>query len=141
VADIYEADTWAGMIFALVLLWAAFGIIRDALQVLSDATPTDVDMVEIRAELLDIPAVTDVHHLHARTISGPVRTLSGHMVLDDLSAAPAVLDAAKLILEDEHGFSLTTLQLEPTDLHESDPSQLEPDESHRSSDGGHPHAG
>lgn len=139
VADIYEADTWAGMIFALVLLWAAFGIIRDALQVLSDATPTDVDMVKVRTELLGIAGVTDVHHLHARTISGPVRTFSGHVVLDNLSNAPAVLDAAKQILEDEHGFSLTTLQLEPTDLHESNPSALEPDETHRSKGDGHPH--
>ncbi len=140
VADIYEADTWAGMIFALVLLWAAFGIIRDALRVLSDATPTDVDMMEVRTELLGIAGVTDVHHLHARTISGPVRTFSGHVVLDNLSNAPAVLDAAKQILEDEHGFSLTTLQLEPTDLHESNPTALEPDETHRSNGDGHPHA-
>lgn len=137
VADIYEADTWAGMIFALVLLWAAFGIIRDALQVLSDATPTDIDMLTIRAELRGIPGVTDVHHLHARTISGPVRTFSGHIVVEDLGASSRVLDEAKQVLEVEHGFSLTTLQLETSGLRESDPLQLEPDDDRRSGEPGH----
>ena len=36
VAQIYVADAWAGIIFAFVLLWAAWGIVRDAFNILTD---------------------------------------------------------------------------------------------------------
>lgn len=125
VAGIFEADTWAGMVFAVVLLWAAYGIVRAALRVLIDATPDDVDLDEARSALLAIPGVRATHHLHARTVTGGIRTFTGHLVVDDLSQHQRILEAAKKILDEGYGFSLSTLQIEGEGLAEGDPAELE----------------
>lgn len=125
IAEIYEADTWAGMVFAIVLLYAAYGIVRDALRVLVDATPDDIDLDAVRVSLLGIPGVQSTHHLHSRTVTGGVRTFTGHLVVDDAADHQKILEAAKGILDEEHGFTLSTLQIEVEGLKESDPTALE----------------
>lgn len=125
VAEIYEADTWAGMVFAVVLLWAAYGIVRDALRILVDATPHGTDIEVIRGRLLDISGVQSSHHLHVRTVTGSIKTFSGHLVVTDQADPDAVLRVAKQVLDDEFGLSLSTIQVERQGLVENDPSELE----------------
>jgi cobalt-zinc-cadmium efflux system protein len=125
VAGIYQADTWAGMIFALVLLWAAYGILRDAFRVLVDATPTAVDLEEVAASLLRIPGVTSTHHLHVRTVAGSIQTFSGHLVISDDASPTEVLTAAKSVVDDQLGISLSTIQIETDGLVEHDLVQLD----------------
>lgn len=125
IAQIYTADTWAGMAFAIVLLWAAYGITRDSLRILVDATPPDLDLERLRAALLAIPGVRDTHHLHVRTVTGQIRTFSGHVVIDDGASPTAVLQAAKAIVDEQFDLALSTIQIEPPELAEHDPTALE----------------
>ena len=125
VAEIYEADTWAGMVFAVVLLWAAYGIVRDALRVLVDATPEGTDIEVIRGRLLSISGVQSSHHLHIRTVTGSIKTFSGHLVVTDGADPDAVLQSAKQVLDDEFGLTLSTIQVEHEGLVEGDPPELE----------------
>ncbi len=125
VADIYEADTWAGMIFAVVLLYAAYGIVRDALRILVDATPSDTDLEQVAAGLEAIPGVRSTHHLHSRVVTGRLRTFSGHVVVDSTSDAMEVLAQAKDLLDTTYGFSLSTIQIEPQGFAEGDPPSIE----------------
>lgn len=123
--QIYVADAWAGILFAVILIWAAYGIIRDSFFILVDATPRDIDLVSVEKELLTIPGVIGVHHLHARVVSGDIKTFSGHVVVDDLSKAPEVLRQTKTILDEKYQFTLSTVQIEDTALSEADSHQLE----------------
>ena len=125
VAEIYEADTWAGMVFAVVLLWAAYGIVRDALRILVDATPKETDIEVIRGRLLSISGVQSSHHLHVRTVTGSIKTFSGHLVVTHDADPHAVLQSAKQILDDEFGLTLSTIQVEHEGLAEGDPPNLE----------------
>ena len=125
IGGIYEADTWAGMLFALVLLWAAYGIVRAALRVLVDATPDDIDLDAVRGSLLEIPGVRATHHLHSRSVTFGVRTFTGHLVVDDITGYQRILDEGKRVLDDVYGFSLSTLQIEGEAMKESDPAALE----------------
>jgi cobalt-zinc-cadmium efflux system protein len=125
IADIYEADTWAGMVFAIVLLWAAYGIVRDSLRILVDATPADVDLERLKTALLEIPGVQETHHLHVRTVTGQIRTFSGHLVIDDTASPTDALAAAKEVVDRQFEMALSTIQVEPAGLAEHDPSALE----------------
>src|SRR5215216_1969831 len=75
--EIYVADAWAGILFAVILTWAAYGIIRDSFMILVDATPRDIDLAQVERELLAIPSVVSAHHFHARTIAGHIKTFNG----------------------------------------------------------------
>jgi cobalt-zinc-cadmium efflux system protein len=149
VADIYEADTWAGLVFAVVLFVAAYGIVRDSLRILVDAAPRGHDVDAIRLSLLAIPGVRSAHHLHARTVTGQITTFGAHLVVDDGVDRQRVLDAAKQTLDRDHGFSLSTIQIETDTTAENDPAALEyQDEGRPPTDRattepeaiGHPHA-
>ncbi len=125
VGQIYEADTWAGLAFAIILIYAAYGIIRDSVRILFDMTPASKDMLKIATELRAINGVSEVHHLHARTVGGGIETFSGHLVIDDVKNSSRVLQEAKAILETKYGFTLSTIQVEDDNLEEKDPREIE----------------
>lgn len=125
VGQVYEADTWAGLIFAIILIYAAYGIIRDALRILIDATPTRIDITLIDKDLKSIKGVEATHHLHARTVGGGIETFSGHLVVASNRNAQFVLIQAKQLLEKKYGFNLSTIQIEDSSLFESDPKEIE----------------
>lgn len=124
-AQIYQADTWAGLIFAVILIYAGYGIIRDSLRILIDAVPADKNLDKIQNELEAIPSVVGTHHLHARTITGAVQTFSGHLIVSNMIKSPEVLAKAKKIVEKKYGFTLSTIQIEDKSLSEHDPSEIE----------------
>jgi cobalt-zinc-cadmium efflux system protein len=131
--EIYVADAWAGILFAVILTWAAYGIVKDSFMILVDATPREIDLVQVERELLAIPSVVSAHHFHARTIAGHIKTFNGHLVVKDLGDAESVLRKAKQILDEKYKFSLSTIQIENEGLAEADARELE----YRESDGGY----
>ncbi len=125
VGQIYEADTWAGLVFAIILIYAAYGIIRDSLRILIDATPTRVDLNMIDDDLKAISGVKTTHHLHARIVGGGIETFSGHLVVENAKNTVPILKKAKALLEKKYGFSLSTLQIEDESVFERDPKEIE----------------
>lgn len=123
--QIYDADAWAGILFGFILIWAAYGIIKDSFAILVDSTPKDIDLTKVEKELLALPGVVNTHHLHARTIASHINTFSGHLVVKDLKVAEKILQKAKQILDEKYKFSLSTIQIESEKLSESDLKQLE----------------
>jgi cobalt-zinc-cadmium efflux system protein len=123
--DIYVADAWAGLLFSLILIWAAYGILRDVFRILIDATPPDVDLSVVAAELKKIRGVIGAHHFHARTITSQVKVFSGHLVVGDVSSANRVLGEAKDTVDRKFGFNLSTIQVEDGRLEETDEESLE----------------
>ena len=127
--EIYVADAWAGILFAVILVWAAYGIIRDSFMILVDATPKEIDLAQVERELLAIPGVVHAHHFHARTVTGHIKTFSGHLVVRDFRDAESVLRKGKQILDEKYKFSLSTIQIEDESLAEADARELEYRES------------
>lgn len=122
---IYVADAWAGILFAFILIWAAYGIIKDSFMILVDVAPKEIDLAQVEKELLTIPGVTDTHHLHARTIASHIKTFSGHLIIKDLKDAERILKKAKQILDEKYKLSLSTIQIENEKLAEADIKELE----------------
>lgn len=122
---IFVADSWAGIIFAFILIYAAYGILRDSFNILIDKTPKDIDLLTIDSDLLSINGVIDSHHFHTRTITSGVTTFSGHLVIDDYAKSEYILNKAKDILDKKYMFSLSTIQLEGKELAETDLKKLE----------------
>lgn len=100
IGKIYVADSWAGIIFAFILIYAAYGIVRDSFNILIDSTPKEIDISAVERELLSIPGVIDTHHLHARTITSHIKTFTGHLVVKDLKEAERILQEAKRVTDE-----------------------------------------
>ena len=63
-------------------------LLRETLDILLEAAPRGVGMADVRAHILDLDGVEDVHDLHAWTITAGMPVLSAHVVVrsDVLSA-------------------------------------------------------
>jgi len=109
------ADAIASVFIALLILPRTFALLRDATDVLLEATPKGVDMDHVRRHILEAPGVLDCHDLHAWTITSGMNVVSAHVTIAD-GADPAVtLDALCACLSDDFDIEHSTFQLETAD--------------------------
>jgi len=109
------ADAVASVVIGLLIVPRTWHLLREAVDVLLEATPKGVDMVEVRRHILEAPGVADVHDLHAWTITSGMNVLSAHVVLAPAADAPAVLDELCSCLSGDFDIEHSTFQLETRD--------------------------
>ncbi|MDQ1695841.1 MAG: cobalt-zinc-cadmium efflux system protein [Frankiaceae bacterium] len=112
-----RADTIASLFVVLLMLRAAWTLLRRSGTVLLEMAPEGVDLVELRAHLLGTGQVLDVHDLHAWTVGTGLPAVSAHVVIvDDCFAngfAPQLLDELQGCLAGHFDVEHSTFQLEP----------------------------
>ncbi|MFF4018830.1 cation diffusion facilitator family transporter [Streptomyces sp. NPDC001843] len=112
------ADPIASLVIGLMIVPRTVKLLRETLDVLLEAAPKDVDMAEVRAHLLALDGVEDVHDLHAWTITSGLPVLSAHVVVssDALSAIghEKMLHELQGCLGDHFDVEHCTFQLEPS---------------------------
>ena len=112
-----RADPVASLLIAALIVPRALRLLRDAGEVLLEATPRGVDLAEIRRHMLAQPGVVDVHDLHAWTITSGMPVLSAHVTVADSALGDAcgggVLDRLHDCLRHDFDVEHSTFQLEP----------------------------
>lgn len=130
-------DPLLGMAFGLVLLWASWGILRDATHLLMEGTPEGVSLPEISKALNKLDNVTDVHHVHAWALTSGRYLFSAHLRTAVDANSDSLLEEAHALLRTHFGFYFVTLQLETGCLDETEASAI--DITRRPSAGGESH--
>jgi cobalt-zinc-cadmium efflux system protein len=115
VTGLGAADAVASGIIALFILPRTWALLREAIDVLLEATPKDVDMDLVRVHILEAPGVLEVHDLHAWTITSGMNVVSAHVVIDRGASGPAVLDHLCRCLSSQFDIEHSTFQLETED--------------------------
>lgn len=112
-----QADALASILIGALILPRTVKLLRDAVDVLLEATPKHVDLNEVRDHIRETPGVLDVHDLHAWTITSGVPVLSAHVVAVDEVLADGggdrVLDRLAKCLAGHFDVEHCTFQLEP----------------------------
>jgi cobalt-zinc-cadmium efflux system protein len=75
------ADPIASIAIALMIVPRTWKLLQETLDVLLEAAPKGVDMADVRAHILALDGVEDVHDLHAWTITSGMPVLSAHVVV------------------------------------------------------------
>jgi cobalt-zinc-cadmium efflux system protein len=110
-----RADAIASAIIGVLILPRTWGLLREAVDVLLEATPRNIELDEVRRHILETPGVTDVHDLHAWTITSGMNVVSAHVVLDEKADPPTVLDELCGCLSGDFDVEHSTFQLESGD--------------------------
>jgi cobalt-zinc-cadmium efflux system protein len=106
------ADPIASALIGVLILPRTWRLLREAVDVLLEAAPKGVDLAEVRQHLIGTPGVTDVHDLHAWTITSGLPVLSVHVVLERGADAGKVLDGLGDCLAGHFDIEHSTFQLE-----------------------------
>lgn len=108
----YYADLIISFIVASLLIYTASGLIREASNVLLEATPSHLDTNKIKNALMSIDNVINVHELHVWAISQDRIALSVHVVCD-CPDGYKVLQVADSLLQEKFNIRHLTIQVEP----------------------------
>lgn len=112
-------DPILGIGFGFVLIWASWGILRDAAHLLMEGTPGEVALGDVTRVLEQTEGVENAHHVHAWALTSGRYIFSGHVRVKDTADPQTVLKAAHRKLKESFGFFFVTLQVENTCLDES----------------------
>ncbi|WP_395575932.1 cation diffusion facilitator family transporter [Streptomyces sp. BK79] len=111
------ADPIASLVIGLMIVPRTWRLLRETLDVLLEAAPKGVDIAEVRAHILALDGVEDVHDLHAWTITSGLPVLSAHVVVS--GEALSTIGHEKMLHElqgclgDHFDVEHCTFQLEP----------------------------
>jgi cobalt-zinc-cadmium efflux system protein len=112
----YEAaDPIASVVIGLLILPRTWRLLREAVDVLLEATPRGVDLEEVRRHVLNTIGVADVHDLHAWTITSGMNVVSAHVVMAENADPGEMLDRLGTCLAGDFDIEHSTFQLEPSD--------------------------
>lgn len=105
-------DPLLGMAFGVVLLWASWGITKDALHILLQGTPQDLDLHAAIAAIRELEGVTDVHHVHAWSLTSGVNVFSSHVRVRSMAEGGRVLREVSGLLRERFQIYFSTTQIE-----------------------------
>ncbi|QIX25310.1 cation transporter [Nocardioides sp. JQ2195] len=115
--DFQRADPIASLVIAVMILPRSLVLLRDSLRVLLEIAPAHLDLADIRAHLAEVDGVTDVHDLHAWTITSGLPSLSAHVTVTDEAlerrGVGGILDQLQECAADHFELHHATFQIEP----------------------------
>ncbi len=111
------ADPIISAIVATLILFSSFRLVRESVDILLEATPSHIDLLELQRNIESIPGVVHVYDLHVWTLTSGFVAMSGHVVIDDIAAHRTVLDAIHQRMHDDYDINHVTVQIEPTPLY------------------------
>ena len=113
----HAADPLASVLVALLILPRTWTLLREAVDVLLEATPKGIDLDDVHRHIVETPGVLDAHDLHVWTITSGMPVLSVHVVVEESTLADGgggrVLDRLGACLADHFDVEHCTFQLEP----------------------------
>ena len=107
-------DPILSLAICLVIAREIYRIVRQAVNSLLDAVPPGIDFLQVKNDLLEIPAVAEVNDLHIWQTGADQRLLSAHVVTKGDADSEAIIRSAQEILLHRHGINHTTLQILPS---------------------------
>jgi cobalt-zinc-cadmium efflux system protein len=121
-----RADPVASLLIGVLIVPRTIRLLGEAVRVLMEATPKDVDLAEVRAHILAVGHVHSVHDLHATSVASDLPVLTAHVVVDDSCFEdrhlPALLDQLQTCLAGHFDLEHSTFQFEPASHAAHEPS-------------------
>ena len=110
--DFVLIDPILSIAVAVFIFLSAVKNFKTVVDIFLEKIPKDISVGGIREHISKIPGVTDVHHIHIRTIDGYTNSATMHVVTDGDFAT--VKSAVKEELR-EHGIAHATVEMETPD--------------------------
>jgi cobalt-zinc-cadmium efflux system protein len=106
-------DPLLSVLVALLILGSAASIIREAAHILMEGAPEDARSADIAGDLMaEVPGLTDVHHVHAWSLTPERKVATLHARLTPGTDASTALAAIKARLDSRFGIGHATVQIE-----------------------------
>jgi cobalt-zinc-cadmium efflux system protein len=109
-----QVDPILSILIALLVVWTAWDIIRESLNILLEGLPRGIRLNDVTTAMKATTGVLDVHDLHIWSLGSSAHALSCHVRIEDVppSASDAILRRLNAVLEQKFHIAHTTVQFE-----------------------------
>ncbi len=110
-----QVDPVLSILIAGMIVWSAWDIIKESLNVLLEGLPTGMQLGAVTQEMRQVQGVLDVHDLHIWSLGSSAHALSCHVLIEDMppSSSDSILRSINCVLDRFH-IHHTTIQFEHT---------------------------
>jgi cobalt-zinc-cadmium efflux system protein len=106
------ADPLVSIGIACLIALGAAGIVRESLDVLLEAAPSDIDVEQMGRAMAQVDGVIEVHDLHVWTVTSGFPAVAAHVTVSAESEPSLVRRRMAQMLERHFGVTHSTLQVE-----------------------------
>lgn len=121
--QVYWLDALLSILISIYLIVMSAGLLRDTLRVVMQFAPLEVDLDKIERDILAVPGVANLHHVHVWQITDRETHFQGHIDFEEdlpLSEATAIVEQLRGLLAEKHHIDHATLQAEYGSDHAQD---------------------
>jgi cobalt-zinc-cadmium efflux system protein len=108
----YRADTIVSLLIIALILISSTRLLTEAFHILMEGAPKGLSLKSLEKELRAIDGVSDVHELHAWSLSSGFNAVSAHLVVKDAARQQAALKAATCVVTENFGIRHSVFQVE-----------------------------
>ena len=107
-------DPVVSVLIGCLIVYTAWGILRETVEILLESTPRDIDMSAMVDDIMSVDGVLGVHDLHVWSLTRQLRTMSAHLLTEDvpISAGTRIQGEVSRLVSRRYNISHATLQLE-----------------------------
>jgi cobalt-zinc-cadmium efflux system protein len=114
-------DPLLSLFVSVLIVRSAWALVRRSAHILMEGTPDWLDIGELRNTIEQhIPAIRDVHHVHAWLVGPQETLLTMHASVTAAADHAVVLKDAKTLLAERFGITHATIQIEVEDCVDED---------------------
>jgi cobalt-zinc-cadmium efflux system protein len=110
------ADPVASFIIASLVLYSAWGLIRETLDVLMEGVPKGISIEEVTAALAELRGVMGTHDLHVWSLTSGRNVATAHLIITEDADHQGIIDAANRLLASRFSIHHATIQVEHDQL-------------------------
>lgn len=114
------ADPVASVVIGVLVLYSSWSLLKETVSVLMEGAPSHIDVDQVRERILAVADVAGVSDLHVWTITSGLISLSAHVQVGGSCPHEVTLTEARRMLHETFGITHVTLQIERTDLSETE---------------------
>jgi cobalt-zinc-cadmium efflux system protein len=108
------ADPLASLVLAALILWSAWGVLRESTTILMEGAPKGIDSEDVARAIVSVPGVESVHDLHVWTISSGFPALAAHVLVRQGEDCHGLRRELEEVLRRRFRIEHTTLQVDHT---------------------------
>lgn len=110
----YIVDTILTMLIGSYILWHCYHMLREAIDILMEAKPENINIEELEESMTGVDMVCGVHHIHVWRLDEHSTLLESHIVIEkeDLDEMETIKSSIKKILHDKFEIYHSTLEFE-----------------------------
>lgn len=120
--DLTIVDPILTIAIAFYIMYTSYGLLKQTLFILMEATPSDIDIHSIKHELEQIRMVQDVHHIHVWKMDENETMMECHVLIpeSESSSLESIKSEIKQLLSESFGITHSAIEFELQPCEEPD---------------------